>query len=157
MIYKIVTSYTPEDAVRKMSDRLGQMNAKIESITDRSIKARIKVGFMTTTSIQITLTETPYGSIIEFAIPNFFEEQLVDETFFGKEAATVSQTEKKEKIRLKIHELKASVDGLNEEEATNIINLRTNVKFLSECPHCGSSTRKGFRCAYCNRLMVKFE
>jgi len=157
MIFKVVTLHTPEDAVRKMLEALRQTNAKIESTMNRSLKAKIKIGFMTSVSIQANLTETPYGSIIEFTVPDLFEDQLVDEVFFGDRTASVSEMEKMEKIKLNINNLKASVDGLDEEEAKGMIGLRRSVKFLSECPHCGSSVRKGFKCAYCNRLMVEFE
>jgi len=157
MINRIITPYAPEDSVKKMLDILRQMNAKVESVTNRTLKAKVKIGFMASISIQANLIETPFGSMIEFAIPNLLEDQLVDEVFFGDRVMSVGQKEKMEKIRLKIEELKTCVDGLSEEEVRNTFGLHTSVKFLAECPRCGSNVRKGFRCAYCNSSMVKIE
>jgi hypothetical protein len=157
MIHNAITPYTPEDALRKMADTLKQMNGKIESSTNRSVKAKIKIGFMSTISIQANVTETPFGSIVEFTVPEVLQEQLVDDVFFGNKVAGVSQTEKMEKIRLKIDELKANIDGLDKEEARRVLGFNTRVKFLANCPNCNSPNRKGFRCANCNHLMVEFE
>lgn len=155
MIYTILSPYTPEDSVKKMMNALRQVNAKIESLTDKSLKMKIKIGFMTSISVQVNFIEMPYGSIIRFTIPE--EENLVDKVFFDEETAYMAQRERIERIKLKIEELKASVDGLYEEEVGRIFNINTNIKFLNRCPNCGSSLRKGFRCAYCNSLMVDFQ
>ncbi|MBS7606146.1 hypothetical protein KEJ31_07635 [Candidatus Bathyarchaeota archaeon] len=154
MIYTILSPYTPEDSVKKMVNALRQVNAKIESLTDRSLRIKVKIGFMTSISVQVNFIEMPYGSIIRFVIPE--EENLVDKVFFDEETAYMAQRERMERIKLKIEELKASVDGLNEEEVKRIFNINMNIKFLTRCPHCGSSLRKGFRCAYCNSIMVDF-
>jgi len=156
MRYKVISPYTPEDAVKMILNALRQINAKVESVTSKSLMAKIKTGFMTSVPIQVSFRETPYGSIIEFAIPTLLEDQLVDETFFGERVAYIGQREKVEKVKIKIGELKACIDGLDEEEARNIFDLHTRVTLLNECPHCGSNVRKGFRCAYCNSLMIKF-
>lgn len=157
MTHIVLTPYVPEDAIKKMLNTLRQMNAKVDFVRDRSIKAKIKIGFMKSILIQANLMETPFGSIVEFMIPDFYEEQLVDEVFFGNRAVAVGQREKTDKIESIIKELKASIDGLDEEEARRNFGLHTRVKFLTRCPHCGSNVRKGFKCAYCNYLMVEFE
>src|SRR3990170_5891740 len=116
MIYKALSPYTPEDAINKMLTTLREMDAKIEYTSDRAIKAKIKLGFMSSASIQANFIEIPYGSVIEFTIPNLSEDQLVDEAFFGERVAAIGQIEKGNKVMLRINDLKARVDAVDEEE-----------------------------------------
>jgi hypothetical protein len=156
-MFKVLTPYPPEETIRKMADMLRQTNAKTESMTNRSLKATIKIGLMSNISISANVTETPFGSTVEFTIPDAMEEQLVDSVFFGDKTARISQNQRVERIVAKINELKTSIDALDEEEARHLFGYDAKLKFLDKCRNCGSNNRKGFRCAYCNSLMVELE
>jgi len=154
-MYKLLSPYPPDDTFRKLLATLNQMKAKVKVTTNRFMSAKIKIGFMSSILVHISIVETPYGSIVEFTTPELNSERIVDETFFGEDVASISYQEKKAKIKEKILLLKTSIDGLQEEDIQRVVNLSTKVKILQKCPNCGANKRKGFRCAYCNTLMIK--
>jgi hypothetical protein len=157
MIYKILTPYDPKESTKRISSYLSEIKAKVKVATSKSIVAKLKLGFMSSVSIQVNFTETPFGSIVRITPLDLSYERDVDDVFFGNQVASSSQNNKLRKVGLIIGDLKASIDGLDESEAKHTIGLRTQARFLSTCPKCGANARQGFRCRYCDALMVEFE
>ena len=89
--------------------------------------------------------------------PNVEYESMYDEVYFNKDVVEWTKEEKVGKIMPLVQEIVALIDGMNKNDLREIGEDFNRIRFLMQCPNCGSRIRKGFRCAYCGALMIKYE